>query len=133
MRSTRRGRRGAVAIETVVCATAVVLLMFAAIQGSLLAGARGSVAFAAEQAARFASLRGAGSGAPAGARQIENFIRGQVPGLDPARLKVTAEWLPDNRPGSRVRVRAEYSAPLLLSAGVPSVKLASTSAMVISQ
>lgn len=139
MRNSRsglcRGRRdrGAAAIETAACVAAVLLLLFGAIEVSLLASARGSVAFAVEQAARYASLRGAESGAPVNARQIESYIHSQTPSLDPARLRVKTEWLPDNQPGSRVLIRAEYAAPLLLRAGGPSLTLTSSAAVTISQ
>ncbi len=128
-----RSNRGSVAIETAVCLVAVLVVLIGAIELSLLATARGSVAYAVQQAARYAGLHGAASGAPADAESIVRYIRDQAPALDPARLRVKAEWLPDNQPGSQVRIRADYQAPLLLRAVGPSVALTSSAATVISQ
>lgn len=133
MRPRSSSQRGAAAVESAVCVTAVLLLMFAAVEISLLANASGTVAFAVGQAARFASLRGAESGAPMNAGQIESYLRSQAPALDPGRLRVKTEWLPGDGPNGRIRIRAEYAAPLLLHAGGPSVMLGSSAAIVFSQ
>lgn len=129
MRRPFGSRRGSAAVESAVCVTVVLLLMFAAVEIALLANASGTVAFAVGQAARYAGLRGAESSAPMDAGQIESYLRSQAPALNPNRLRVTTEWLP----GSQVHIRAEYAAPLLLHAGGPSVKLGSSAAVVLSR
>ena len=93
--------------------------MFGVVQFAMLQTDRGSVTYAVQQTARWASVRGAASGAPVDAEAIRKYLCGQAPVLDPARLTVRTEWLPDNQPGSRIQVRAEYLAPIFLRAGRP--------------
>lgn len=129
----RSHRRGASGIEHAVCLSAVLLATFGLIQMSLLSVARNSVSYAVQQAARYASMRGAESGEPAGADQIRRYVREHAPALDSSRLIVTAKWTPDNKPGSIVEVEAVYQAPVFLPILGPSVPLRSSAALPITQ
>ena len=98
------------------------------------------VASAARQASRYAIVRGASctgwaASCPASAGDIQTYVRSITPpGIDSNNLTVTTTWLPDNSPGSNVKVTVDYNFNLdipLVPAQV--MKLESTSQLPISQ
>jgi hypothetical protein len=68
-----------------------------------------SLAFMAQQGARWASVHGSASGSPATSTSVSNFVLTQGVGLTNA-VTVTTTWTPDNKPGSSVKVDVTYNA-----------------------
>src|SRR6266481_2947671 len=60
----------------------------------------------AQNAARWASVRGSLSGSPATANDVTNFVSGETVGLN---LNVSTTWSPNNSPGSDVLVTVSYN------------------------
>jgi Flp pilus assembly protein TadG len=98
--------------------SAMVLLVFAV----LLAGIMelgfttlisNSVSFAAQRTARFASVRGSGSGHPAQVSDIQAIAQGYAAPLNPGDLTVSVTWTPNNNPGSTVLVTVSYGIKML--------------------
>ena len=74
-----------------------------------------TLAYAARQATRYASVRSA-MGAPSYSvtpNPIDAIVHLHAPGLDPDQLTVTKTWTPDNSPGSRVRITVSYPIDLI--------------------
>ena len=89
---------------------------------------------ASREGVRYAIVRGSESTAPASAADIAAIVRHQAAGLDSVHVTVTTTWLPNNDPGSAVKVRAQYDfSPFTLFLPPGTIVLSSTSQMVISQ
>ena len=74
-----------------------------------------TLAYAARQATRYASVRSS-MGDPNYAvspNPIDGVVHRNAPGLDPNLLTVTKTWLPDNSPGSQVRITVSYPIDLI--------------------
>ena len=106
----RRGwRRGQAYVEFALTALALVLLMFGIFEMCLLFYDYDLVSYAASSGARWAMVHGANSSSPATSADVQNYVQGIVPGLNPARLGVNAYWPQGNKPGSVVTVNVSYS------------------------
>ena len=93
-----------------------------------------SVTFAAQRAARFASVRGSASGHPATAADVQSTAQQYAIPLAPASLAVTVTWTPDNNPGSTVSVKVSYAfKPALMPISPTALTLQSTAAQLIVQ
>jgi len=109
MNRKARQLRGSTLVES-----ALALWTFAVLVGGILEiGFAGMVAntleFAAQRAARYASVRGNASGHPAAAADIQAVAQQYATPLIPANLTVTITWNPNNSPGSTVQVQAAYA------------------------
>jgi Flp pilus assembly protein TadG len=121
-------------VEATLVATVFLLLLVAIMECGRLGFAYNSVSFAAHRAARWASLRGASSGHPASASDVEAEADGLLVALDAAQVKVATTWTPDNRPGSTVQVTVSYGfRTLLVPMSADLMTLATTSRAVVVQ
>jgi Flp pilus assembly protein TadG len=128
------GRRGSVMIESALVLLVYGVLMAGIMELGVVGFAVNSVSFAAYRAARFASLRGSGSGHPATAADIQASATGYAAPLSSGALTVAVTWTPDNHPGSTVQVKVSYNfkpAMLPVSAGV--LTLQTTAREIIAQ
>ena len=66
-------------------------------------------AFAAQDAARQASVHGSQSQTVWASSDVLSFVRGEAVGLTPGQLSVNTAWSPDNTPGSTVSVTVGYT------------------------
>jgi len=116
--STRFGRRagrGAALIED-----ALAFLVFAVLAAGImelgLAGAiANTVSFAAQRAARYASVNGSASGHAATVSAIQGIAQQYAAPFNGAALTTSVSWSPDNNPGSAVTVTVGYAlTPALL-------------------
>src|SRR3954470_12623945 len=97
----RRNReRGSTLVEAAIVAAVFLLLLVSLIEFGRLGFAYNSLSFAAQRAARFAALRGSGSGHAATAADIQAKAQVYIVALDTSQLTVTTTWTPDNKPGS---------------------------------
>ncbi|MCL5006495.1 MAG: pilus assembly protein [Acidobacteria bacterium] len=93
------------------------------------------VSHAAREATRYAIVHGAGSPDPATAGDITQFVRNITPSsINPNAITVSTTWIPNNSPGSDVRVQVQddfhFIMPLLLRS---QMTFNGASQMVISQ
>ena len=117
MRTGRRSkrRRGAVMIESALAMLVFIVLVAGIMEIGLTLFVSSSIGFAAQRAARFASVRGNRSGHPASVADIQQTARSYAAPLSSGGVNVTVTWTPDNSPGSTVLVKVSYSiAPLIL-------------------
>jgi Flp pilus assembly protein TadG len=93
-----------------------------------------SIAFAAQRAARYASIRGNASGHPATVGDIQANAQSYATPLANGALSVAVSWTPNNTPGSTVQVSVSYSIrPLLLPLSPGMLTLQSTARQTIAQ
>ena len=127
-------RRGTAMVES-----ALVLLVFAVLiagimELGLIGFASNSVGFAAQRAARYAAVRGSGSGHPASTSDIQSVAQGYAAPLNSNSLTVTVTWTPNNNPGSTVRVQVAYSLkPSVLPISSKALTLQGTASQIVTQ
>jgi Flp pilus assembly protein TadG len=93
-----------------------------------------SVAFAAQRAARYAAVRGSGSGHAATASDIQSTALSYAAPLNSNALTVTVTWTPNNNPGSTVQVKVVYNyTPRLLPLSSTALKFQCTASQTITQ
>lgn len=127
-------RRGATLVELAFVTVVFLLLLVAIMEGGRMGFACSSVSFAAHRAARFAAVRGSGSGHPASASDIQAAAQAYIVALDNTKLTVTTTWMPDNQPGSTVQVRVSYGfATILVPLSSGLLTLETTARQVITQ
>src|SRR3546814_2596949 len=95
-------RRGITVTEFALVAPAMLLVAFSLIDLGRIGLATASLTRGAQEAARYASLRGAESATPATAEQVSAVARSRISGLASGTVRVNVAWAPDNRSGSSV-------------------------------
>ena len=65
--------------------------------------------YAAQAAARWASVHGSQSSSPATSASVLSYVQSQAVALDPTLLSVNSTWAPDTTPGSTVTVTVGYT------------------------
>lgn len=127
-------QRGSTLIEST-----LVLLSFAVLLGGIMeVGFTGmvsnSVSFAAQRAARYASVRGSSSGHAALTSDIQTVAQQYASPLNPSSLTVAVTWTPNNSPGSTVQVQVSYAfKPAILPLDGNALTLTGTSNQLIVQ
>ncbi len=153
--ATRRKRQqgGNVIIEMGLCMTTLFLMIFGIVQYSILNFANNFCAFAAQQGARYASIRGASSVSPlptnpspcgstctneSSGDPTTTYVQGLTVALNTANLTVATTWTAcsgcsnGNDQGSTVTVKVSYSySPLLTLVSPNSMTLNSSSTMTV--
>ncbi len=91
------------------------------------------VAEAAREATRYAATNGSSSATPATAQKVTDKVKSALTWLDPTKVTVTTTWNPDNKAGSTVQVRVQYSfVPTLPLVPINTLAFSSTSKLTIS-
>ncbi|HWC95099.1 MAG TPA: TadE family protein [Candidatus Sulfopaludibacter sp.] len=130
----RAARRGSTLVESAVVATAFLVLLTGVMEFGCIGFAYNAVSFAAQRAARYAAVRGAGSGHPASAADVQAAAKVYTGALDNSKVTVTTTWLPDNQAGSTVQVKVSYSfAVALVPISAKALTLQTTSRHIITQ
>ena len=124
---------GATAVQFAFVAPILILLTLGIVDMGRFGLAATAMRNGAIEAARFASLRGAASAAPATVSAIVAVAKDQAVGVPPDDLSVVVAWSPDNNPGSQVKVKLSYAFSPFISALIPlpDIQLARSSAMVV--
>ena len=121
-------------VETALSLLVVTSIVFGTMEFARLTYAYNFVAYAAQEATRYACVRGNTSPKPATQESIAKFVQSQAVGLIASELNVATTWSPDNNPGGSVRVQVTYSHPGIVGAILPAkTTVSSASQMVISQ
>lgn len=130
----RRPERGSTLVESAVVTTVFLILLCGIMEFGFIGFAYNSVCFAAHRAARFAAVRGTGSGHTALTADVQAAALSYITCLDTTALTVTTTWTPDKNPGSTVQVRVAYQLkPFLVTVSASAFTLQSTSRQLIVQ
>ncbi len=133
VRSRCHRRRGSTLVESAFALTSVALLLAGIMELGLTGLAANSVSFAAQRAARYASVRGSASGHVASVTDIQNTAQQYAAPLNPASLAVAVTWSPNNHPGSTVQVQVSYTFAHLLPISSRALTFQSTARQIILQ
>lgn len=123
-----KNEKGTYLVEFAIVAPAFLFLLFGVMEFGRAIWAYNSIAHAAREGVRFAIVRGEESSQAATAGAIETYVKSRS-GVGP--VQVTTTWQPNNKPGSVVQVKVDYSFQPSVPF-IPSIDLTSTSKMVIS-
>lgn len=121
-------------VELTLCFMVFLMLTFGLFEMGRAVWTYNTVAFAARQAARYASLHGTDQSV--GDEQIRAVALANAPGLSGANLTATATWSPDRSYGSLVQVEVDYHLPLVVSPIVlkgDNMSLGATASAIVSQ
>ena len=113
IRRRRRSSRGAAMVESAMVLLVLAVLLAGIMEIGFATLISNSVSFAAQRAARYASVRGTGSGRPAQASEIQAIAQSYAAPLNPSGLTVGVTWTPNNNPGSTVLVTVSYGIRML--------------------
>ena len=105
----KRRRRGSTLVESTFALASFALLLAGIMELGLVGLAANSVAFAAQRAARYASVRGSASGHAASVSDVRGIAQQCAAPLPSRSLDVSVTWSPDKSPGSTVQVQVTYS------------------------
>jgi Flp pilus assembly protein TadG len=126
--------RGVAAVEFALVAIVLFTVMFAIVEGGRAVWVYGTAAHLAKEGSRFAIVRGAECVRPdlsvctTSAAAVEAYVKGRTIGC--GSMTVTTAWVPDNKPGSVVRVRVDCPyQPIVWP--MPAMTLIGTSEMVV--
>src|ERR1051325_975402 len=104
----RRQERGSGLVEGALCFSAFLFITFGVIEFAMAIYAYNFCSYAAQDAARWVSTRGANYPVPATGDDVQNYVSSRAVGLTNG-VHVTTTWSPDNKPGSTVSVSVQYS------------------------
>ena len=96
-------------VELSFCLVGFLLLTIGAMEFGYAVYAYNFCSYAAQDAARWASVHGSLSTSPATASSVTSYVQAEAAGLDTSLLNVNATWAPDNTPGSTVTVTVNYT------------------------
>jgi Flp pilus assembly protein TadG len=108
---TRRGRgqRGNAMLELALCFMGFLMLTLGTMEFAWGVYAYNFCAYAAQDAARYASVNGSLSTSPATQASISSFVQNEAVGLNTSNLTTTASWANNsNVAGSTVTVTVNY-------------------------
>ena len=126
-----RGQRGSAIVEFTLVALMFFALVFGLVEFGRALFAYSTIASAAREGVRYATVHGSESKHPATADDISAYVRTKAVGLH--NVVVAVMWLPTNAPGSTVRVQVRYTFTTLLPRllAFKTIPMSSTSFMVI--
>jgi Flp pilus assembly protein TadG len=130
MNRRRRTQRGSGLVEGALCFSAFLFIAFGVMEFAMAVYAYNFCAYAAEDAARWASTRGANYPTPATATSIQNHVTSQAVAL-PNTMTVTTTWTPNNNPGATVQVTVAYNIVPLTGVTISSNFLVSKTAQML--
>jgi Flp pilus assembly protein TadG len=118
--AARRGERGSALVEFAVASTVALTMIFGIIDFGRGLYTYHLVANAARAGSRYAIVRGntcTAPGCPVTATQVQTYVRGLAPGIDPNSLTATTTWpggadcigVVTNNPGCPVTVTVAYT------------------------
>jgi Flp pilus assembly protein TadG len=129
---SRRLQQGGTLVELALILPLFFLMVFGALDFGRGIWAYNTIAYASREGVRYAVVRGSKSQTPASASDIRQTVVAKAVGLDPSKLTVTVTWLPNNTPGSNVKVQAQFNfVPIVPLLNLGTITLSSSSNMVI--
>jgi Flp pilus assembly protein TadG len=133
MNTSRRNReRGSGLLEGALCFSAFLFIVFGVMELAMAVYGYNFCHYAAEDASRWASTRGANYPTPATAASVQSYVNNEAIGLT-NELSVSTTWTPNNQPGSIVQVTVTYTVIPLTGVTLHSnFQVSGTAQMVIS-
>ena len=126
-----RSERGSELVEFALTSTLLMIVIFGIVNLGLVVWQYNMVANLAQEGARWASVRGAGSSTPASASDIQTYVNTRSIGMT---VTVTASWSPNTSSGSTVTVQVQKPFNRFTSYVLPaSMTLSSTAQMIIAR
>lgn len=105
----RKRQRGSALVEAGLTLVVFLTTIFGLMDFGRMVWAYNLVSHAAREGTRYAMVHGKSSSSPATAADIKNVVTQQAVGLDPNSMQVNVSWIPDNKPGSAVKVALKYT------------------------
>jgi Flp pilus assembly protein TadG len=109
MRKSKHLRRGAAMIEDALAMMVFAVLVAGIMELGFTGLVANTVSFAAQRAARYASVRGSSSGHVAAAPDVQAAAVQYATPLNSSALTITVTWAPNNNPGSTVKVQVAFA------------------------
>lgn len=103
-----KAERGSGLVESALCFSSFLLIVFGVMEFAMAVYGYNFCTYAARDAARWASTRGANYPAPATSSSIQAYVKNEAIGLS-SQVNVTTTWTPNNQPGSLVQVTVTYN------------------------
>ena len=129
---SREGERGSAMVEGALCFTAFLFITFGVIEFAMAIYGYNFCSYAAQDAARWASSRGANYPNPVAGTDVQAYVLNQAIALS-SNITVTTAWSPDNKPGGTVQVSVQYNVVPLIGLTMPNnLQVGSTAQMLIS-
>lgn len=126
-----RAERGAELVEFALSSTLLMLVVFGTVNLGLAVWQYNLVANLAQEGARWASVRGAGSSWPATSEDVQAYVNTRSTGMN---VSVTTTWSPDTSAGSTVTVQVQKTFNRFTSYLLPpSMTLGSTARMIVAR
>lgn len=123
--------RGAELVEFALTSTLLMLVVFGIVNLGLAVWQYNMMANLAQEGARWASVRGAGSASPATSADVQTYVNTRSTGLN---VSVAATWSPDTTAGSTVIVQVQKPFNRFTSYLLPaSMTLSSTARMIVAR
>jgi Flp pilus assembly protein TadG len=102
-------RRGSTLVESAFALASFAVLLAGIMEIGFTGFVANSVTFAAQRAARYASVCGSASGHPAATADVQAVAQKYATPLTAGSVTVNVTWTPNNSPGSTVQVQVVYS------------------------
>jgi len=129
-----RHKRGQSMVEFSIIAASALILIFGMMNCAIGVYDYNFVSFAAREATRYAAVHGSSSASAASSGDISNFVIAQSKGLNGSKIAVSTSWIPDNSPGSTVRVQVSYPFAVAIPfMNANTLNFSSTSQLIITQ
>ena len=124
-----RDESGAAVVEFAVAALVLVVMVAMIMEGGRMLWVTYTLQTASASGARYASLRGSDSTAPASEADVRRSVEQNLSGLVPARLQIDVSWPGGNGAGGAVRVSTRYDYDFLFLKLLPASSLRLSSSM----
>jgi Flp pilus assembly protein TadG len=118
-------------VEHSLCLLVFMLMTLGAMEFAWAIYAYNFCAFAAQDAAHWASVHGSLSPSPATQATVASYVQSEAVGLNWSLMTVVATWSPDNNPGSRVNIAVGYTINPLTGLAIKSPLQVSSTAQVV--
>ena len=96
-------------LESALCLLTFLVMIFGIMDFGRAVLAYNTLASVARDGARYAMVRGSGSGQQASSSDVRSYVRGRAIGLNSSDVSVTTSWSPDAAAGSTVAVAVTYA------------------------
>ena len=127
-------RRGSTLVESALALASFAILLAGIMEVCLALFVANFVTFAAQRAARYASVRGSASGHAASLADVQGVAQQNAAPLSAGSVTINVTWTPDNKPGSTVQVQVSFAfKPSILPLDGNALTLQSTARQTIVQ
>ena len=107
--SRKYGEKGVTMVESSLIIMVFLFFLIGVMECGRLLNSYHFLSNASREAVRWAMVRGADSGRAVDAAAVTSYVKSIAPGMDTDAITVTTTWIPDNDPGSAVKVDIQYA------------------------